>query len=257
MINVTNTINRYARILHFSQSSGFRFFNRLWLAYMPDSVCRKKSHAEVFKLYEKFRKHNRGNNGGDIGRLLSWILNIKHTIDHNKIEGDFAELGVYKGNSAAILAHYATEYARRCYLFDTFQGFSETDLQGIDQSSRIEMFSNTSLDLVQDVIGHPEINACEIIPGHFPDSIPDQLSHTKFAVVSLDCDLYKPTVEALQWFFPRMDHGALIMLHDYSSGLWPGTTKAIDEFCKTHNQHLVLLPDKSGSAFIRVHKTGR
>lgn len=253
MARFSKTLHRYARILNFSRRSGFQFFNHIWKAYTPDSVTKRGLHSEVFCLYEKFRKRNRGNNGGDIGRLFSWILNIKQVIEHEGIAGDFAELGVYRGNTAAILAHYAYEYSRECYLFDTFAGFDAKDLRGVDQASTAGMFSSTSVEIVRDVIGEPQIQTCNIIQGHFPDSLPKELSDKKFALVSLDCDLYEPTVAALKWFFRKMPDGALFMLHDYSSATWLGAQKAIDEFCVREGQNLILMPDKSGSAFIRVN----
>jgi hypothetical protein len=248
----TETINRFTRILHFSQRSGFSFFNRVWKAYTPDSIAHQHQHPEVFELYQRFRRFNKGNNGGDIGRLLTWCLNIKHVLESNRVSGDLAEVGVYKGNSAAILAHYAQHTARTCYLFDTFEGFSQYDTRGSDEHMTPGTFADTSPETVKAVIGEPAIKATKIIPGHFPTSIPAELAEHKFAVVSLDCDLYQPTLAALHWFFTRMDTGALFMVHDYSSGLWPGTTQAVDEFCEQTYQQVVLLPDKSGSAFIRV-----
>ena len=248
------TMNRYARVLHFSKRSGFSFFNRIFKAYTPDSISHRAQHSEIFELYKKFRLYNRGNNGGDIGRLLSWCLNLKHVLYSQQIAGDLAEVGVYKGNSAAILAHYANKTGRTCYLFDTFNGFSSDDTNGTDRQMTPGTFADTSPKTVKTVIGEPEVNSTRIIAGHFPDSIPCELKQHKFAVVSLDCDLYQPTLHALHWFFPRMDTGALFMIHDYSSGLWPGTTQAVDEFCEQTAQQIVLLPDKSGSAFIRVQR---
>ena len=39
--------------------------------------------------------------------------------------------------------------------------------------------------------------------------------------------------------------------HDYSSMYWPGSKRAIDEPCKASGEHIVLMPDKSGSALLR------
>jgi O-methyltransferase len=56
---------------------------------------------------------------------------------------------------------------------------------------------------------------------------------------------------ALAFFYPRMSKGALLIMHDYQSGTWPGATRAIDEFCAEAGQTLILLPDKSGTAVCR------
>ena len=61
-------------------------------------------------------------------------MNIKQVLD-DRIAGDMAELGVYKGNSAALLAYYARMYHRVVLLFDTFEGFDRRDLVGVDESN--------------------------------------------------------------------------------------------------------------------------
>jgi hypothetical protein len=53
----------------------------------------------------------------------------------------------------------------------------------------------------------------------------------RYCAVSLDCDLYDPMKSGLDFFYPRLNRGGILFLHDYSSGHWPGSKKAIDEFC--------------------------
>src|SRR5690242_7388351 len=80
--------------------------NQAYLAYHPDSHCEFASHPEFGELLARFTTYNLSNNGGDIPRLWSLILNIKQILSEG-IEGDFAELGVWRGNTAAVLAYYA------------------------------------------------------------------------------------------------------------------------------------------------------
>src|SRR6266487_5933443 len=80
--------------------------NQVYLAYHPDSHCDYASHPELGELLGRFTAYNLSNNGGDIPRLWSLILNIKQILNEC-MEGDFAELGVWRGNTAAVLAYYA------------------------------------------------------------------------------------------------------------------------------------------------------
>jgi hypothetical protein len=50
-----------------------------------------------------------------------------------------------------------------------------------------------------------------------------------------------------------MERGGVIFVHDYSSGHWPGATRAVDEFCAHNGLVGVLLPDKSGSIVLCKH----
>ena len=229
------------------------YFGRanLWnvfLAYQPDSHATFKSHQEFAYLFTTFTAHNKLNNAGDIARLWSFILNIKQVISE-EIGGDFAELGVWRGNTASVLAYFASQSARRVYLFDTFQGFDKRDLSGVDANKRMA-FADTSLTMVKSVIGECS-NVCEFEKGFFPDSVSDVHRNKQYAIVSLDCDLYEPMKTGLAFFYPLMPKGGLLLLHDYSSLWWDGAKRAIDEFCTVSQEYVVLMPDKSGSAFIR------
>jgi hypothetical protein len=223
----------------------------IFLAYQPDSYSHFEAHPEFQDLLKKFIKFNKGNNSGDVIRLWSFILNIKQILSDN-IEGDFAELGVWRGNTAAVLAHYALQANRKVFLFDTFEGFDKKDLNGIDSDKQMA-FNNTSLKMVKEVIGDCS-ESCEFVKGYFPDSISENHKTKSYAVVSLDCDLYEPMRAGLNFFYPLMPPGGIFLLHDYSSLFWDGSKKAVDEFCKENNENVILMPDKSGSAFIRKSK---
>ena len=225
--------------------------NQVYLAYHPDSHCDYASHPEFGDLLARFTAYNLSNNGGDIPRLWSLILNIKQIIDEG-IEGDFAELGVWRGNTAAVLAYYAHASGRRIFLFDTYEGFKKKDLVGVDANKKSE-FADTSLEMVKEVVGI-DSRQCHYIKGHFPGTILDEHQRSTYAVVSLDCDLYEPMKAGLEFFYPRLSQGGVLFLHDYSSLHWDGAKKAIDELCRKTGEFVILLPDKSGSAFLRKTK---
>ncbi len=225
--------------------------NQVYLAYHPDSHCDYASHPEFGELLARFTAFNLSNNGGDIPRLWSLILNIKQILNEG-IEGDFAELGVWRGNTAAVLAYYAQASGRRVFLFDTYEGFKKKDLVGVDANKKTE-FADTSMEMVRGVVGI-ERRQCHYVKGHFPGSILDEHQRSMYAVVSLDCDLYEPMKAGLDFFYPRMSKGGVLFLHDYSSLHWDGAKKAIDELCCKAGEFVILLPDKSGSAFLRKTK---
>ncbi len=224
---------------------------RLYLGYMPDSFVNHREHLEFRELYVSFTRGNRKNNNGDIARLWSLILNIKSVVEEAGVPGDFAELGVFRGNTSSVLVHYGARYGRKTYLFDTFEGFSEQDLVGVD-GGRPLAFSDTSVAFVKEVIGERNKDGVVFVKGYFPASIPAELDGTQFAVVSLDAILHQPMKAGLEWFYPRMAKGAIFLLHDYSSGEWAGTRQAVDEFCRETGEQCILMPDKSGSAFMRI-----
>jgi len=225
----------------------------LALLHTPDSVRFFNAHPELAELHGRFARLNRVNNGPDIARLWAFVLNIKQVLGEG-VPGDFAELGVWRGNTAAVLAHYARAHGRQVLLFDTFTGFSADDLKGIDADKPME-FADTSIEEVLRTIG--DASCCEFVPGYFPQSLTSEHRSRRFAVVSLDCDLHDPMRAGLEFFYPRLSIGGLLLLHDYSSGHWDGCRLAIDAFCAASGERPVLIPDKSGSAFIRRTQPAR
>lgn len=219
---------------------------KIYMAYRPDSDVIFSCHPEIAKLSEKWVQGNVDRNAGDVPRLYAIILNTKQILDDN-IEGDMAELGVYRGNSAAILAQYARKYGRRLFLFDTFEGFDQRDLVGGDKSQKVE-FADTSLGYVRDIIGNEDVR---FVQGRFPESIPSDLSTSRFCLVHIDCDLYEPAKAGLEFFYPRLSRGGLLIVHDYANPYWAGIKRAVDEYCADITERPVIFGDKSGTAMIR------
>ena len=184
----------------------------------------------------------------DIVRRDMIILLLKRTIENN-IQGDIAELGVYQGHTARLIHHYAPE--RHLHLFDTFTGFCKEDLSKevsyIQDSQTTDCFSDTSVDNVTKLI-RPLNKNVHFYPGYFPNTVPGSLDNVHFSFVHLDADLYKPMIDGLNFFYPQMSHGGIIVCHDYNS--WPGSRRAVDEFCSLNNQIPLPMPDKCGSAVI-------
>jgi len=217
--------------------------------YLPDSFYDFKKYPESQKLYRRWIRNSRVNNRGDLNRFYSLVLNLQQLLDEG-VEGDFAELGVYQGTTASVIAHYAQKGGRKLFLFDTFAGFDRRDLVDIDAPETSD-FSDTSFAAVSRFVGHGDI--CSYCVGYFPESLSDEAKNSLFAFVHLDCDLYKPMSDALRFFWPRLSSGGLLFLHDYSSGHWEGAKKAVEEFCCATGNFVVLLPDKSGTAVVRKH----
>jgi O-methyltransferase len=84
--------------------------------------------------------------------------------------------------------------------------------------------------------------------GRFPATITPEIERIEFAFVHLDADLFEPTMAGLEFFYPRVPAGGVIVIHDYNA--WPGARRAVDEFCAGKRVFPIPMPDKSGSAVI-------
>lgn len=161
----------------------------------------------------------------------SFLANFAQEIYRQNIPGSVAEAGVFRGEFAKLINQYFPD--RKLYLFDTFSGFDDRDIAceaGYDTDlERGEYFKETSVDLVMSKMKHPQ--NVVIRQGYVPESL-DGIDD-KFCFVNLDMDLYKPTLEALRWFYPRMNARGGILIHDYfDTNSFPNLKKGIIEFAK-------------------------
>lgn len=182
----------------------------------------------------------------DFNRMASLQL-AAEDIKRRNIPGQVAEVGVYKGSFAAFINAMFPD--RKLYLFDTFEGFDSRDLADEQQRNLYsggQDFSETSVELVLAELPHRE--QCIPCKGYFPESA----AHIdeRFAFVSLDTDLYAPIYSGLQYFYPRLNHGGVIFVHDFNNALYPGAKEAVIAFCDEHMIGYAQLPDGGGTAVI-------
>jgi O-methyltransferase len=217
-------------------------------------------------------------------RFFNWWFQVER-LKKDGIPGDFAELGVYKGESAKIL--HLMDPSRTFHLYDTFEGFKAEDLEGETGEAATyttRNFADTSVEAVRRYLGDSDTFVFHIgrfqasssrfaVPGsQFPVKTETDLSSLRssgqarypkpeidrelrtanrelFALVNLDVDLYAPTKAGLEYFYPRLSPGGVIFIHDYNYK-WPGIIKAVDEFVSTVPETLIMVPDMQGTAMI-------
>lgn len=138
-----------------------------------------------------------------------------------------AEIGAYKGGSAYLIASLSQQPFFVC---DSFEGLPELTEQDIEDKPRHRKGDFTSsLNEVQDFLKN--FNNVNILKGFFPNQdIHEEMYHKTYSFVHLDVDLYQPTLDCLNFFYPRMTKGGIIVSDDYKWVATPGVKKAFDEF---------------------------
>ncbi len=167
------------------------------------------------------------------------------------IAGAFAEVGVYKGETALIIHEMDT--TRNLHLFDTFEGFVQTDLDketSKEEKYKTSNFADTNLQTVKSLFTNTD--TVYFYKGYFPETTKEMKEET-FALVHLDADLYQPTIAALHYFYPRLSAGGVIIVHDYNHN-WEGVVRAVNEFKKTIPESFVELSDRAGSVMMIRNK---
>lgn len=202
----------------------------------------------IINTMEKLgRKRLLDTSDGDYVRRSTLELMASEIYSKN-LSGNVAELGVYQGGFARILNEVFSD--RLLYLFDTFEGFDQKDIEEEllhDYSkSSTRTFSNTSADAVLQSMPHPE--NCIIKKGYFPHTTQD--IDDAFSFVSIDADLFNPTYEGLKYFYLRLVKGGYILIHDYNNIDYLGVKDAVKQFCNEFGIPYFPLSDICGSVCI-------
>jgi O-methyltransferase len=154
-----------------------------------------------------------------------------------KIPGDMAEIGTFLGASAALIASSAPD--RAVHVFDTFEGLPQP---GASEESLGEWSHAGALNAGYDGVKRylSKWRNISLYKGEFPRCAPSFLNNSRFSFVHLDVDLYRGTRESLEWFYPRMSRGGILLTHDYS--FCDGVRRAFDEFFADKPEPMIELP---------------
>lgn len=171
-------------------------------------------------------------------------------IRKRNISGSVAEVGVFRGEFAQFINKAFPD--KKCYLFDTFEGFEANEAlnemkNGNCTEAFVQAYKQTNVGMVLQRMKYLE-NVI-IKQGFFPESLNGL--EDKFAFVSLDVDFEDSIYEGLKYFYPRMENGGYIFIHDYSSSLL-GVEKAVDRYEKDLGTLLHKMPlcDANGTLVV-------
>ena len=151
--------------------------------------------------------------------------------------GDFLEVGCFQGSSTKLICEMKGN-DRSFYVCDTFEGLPESTEK--DKGVHRKAQYACSLESVSTYLS--AYKNVHFVKGFFPDSaagvIPED---SQFAFVHLDVDLYESTLKSLEYAYPRLVSGAVILSHDYS--ILAGVKAAVHEFLEVHPEcALIELP---------------
>lgn len=183
---------------------------------------------------------------------INFIKTLALKFAENGIKGAVAELGVFRGDTAKYINHIFKE--SEFFLLDTFEGFDERDCKAENQSSFSKAnnndFSLTSLDLVKSKM--PYVEKCHFLKGYFPETAVGIPQNTQFKFVNLDVDLYQPILSGLEFFYPRLSGGGVILIDDYFHPYYTGVKMAVDQWCVKASFRPMPIGDGFSCAIIKL-----
>ena len=160
------------------------------------------------------------------------------------IPGDLVECGVYYGGSTrAVIRTLQSlgESGRRVFMYDSFAMFTgpqaedDVTFDGRAISGRRERFRDVAVANVQE-LGYPD-GLLHVVEGNVEESLPRH-THRAIALLRLDTDTYHSTRAELDYLFPAVSPGGVLIVDDY--GHARGARRAVDEYFATVGGPILL-----------------
>lgn len=152
------------------------------------------------------------------------------------LEGEMAEVGVFQGGSSKIICE--AKRNRSLHLFDTFSGLPQVSEKDTHFGMKYwchNQFNNTNEDSVKEYLS--KYDNVFTYSGKFPET-GKSIIEKKFSFVHLDVDLYESTKNCLDFFYPNLINGGIILTHDYHTD---GVKSAFEEFKKNKSIPVIEL----------------
>jgi O-methyltransferase len=204
------------------------------------------THQDAKKSF-RFSKDTTGTTSKKLDGLMwrHWIVSycINFIFKFAKTDFyNFVECGVGEGLTAFYALHEikANTEKAKMYLYDSWDAMKSEDL--LPSESHYEgRYKNLELDTTkqnlskfQDILVYHK--------GYIPSSFTVSESPDSIVYLSIDLNSAKPTLATLEYFFPKLLPGGIILFDDYGQIGYSDTRKIIDKFFHDKPGILMKLP---------------
>lgn len=159
-----------------------------------------------------------------------YARNLLQELDEKNVDGSIVEFGVFNGDwlETLIDAREAIKSPRDVWGFDSFEGLPNTTEHDLDCWKQGDYAYD--YELVAKRLRANERPWLNLKKGWFADTLPQSVSLSNIAYARIDCDLYGPTVECLDFLTDRLSDGAILVFDDWTYDASKGETKAFIEW---------------------------
>jgi O-methyltransferase len=173
------------------------------------------------------------------------LWGLSRMLVRQKVPGAFVECGVWLGGSTGVmgLALKSMQDNRQLHLFDSFEGLPEPgpndgerakDYSGGRAEGRLSTISRCEATLEQVrkfLFDRLRLDSGDVQfhVGWFQQTVPAMATQLgQLAMLRLDGDWYESTRICLEYLYPKLSRGGVLILDDYYC--WEGCRKATDEY---------------------------
>jgi hypothetical protein len=224
------------------------------LTYNQDGLATR--HNADFMREPRFAEAYRaGLENAPPGTQVEWRVHVALWCASQaaQLEGDFVECGVHTGIlSGAVMTwlDFAREASRRFWLFDTWQGIPQEQMSEEEKRFGVAAMNRKYQDgdeihagVVRKFARWP--NAV-VVRGRVPESLEAMKTGAKVAYASIDMNVAAAEIAAIEFLWPRLVPGALVLLDDYGWAAHVNQKRAWDAFARERGVAILALPTGQG-----------
>lgn len=165
------------------------------------------------------------------------------------LPGDFVECGVHTGGLSLAICRYIdfNSTGKAFYLFDTFTGIPDDQMADEEKPFRTEenrmYYAQDSYETaLKNFEPYPKVR---LVRGRVPDTL-QSIGIDAVSYLSLDMNVAAPEVAALEFFWPKLSVGAIVLLDDYGWTHYRPQKVALDKFAAKQDVEIATLPTGQG-----------
>jgi O-methyltransferase len=140
--------------------------------------------------------------------------------------GSILEVGVWRGGTGCLIASAVPDVP--VYLCDTFAGVPKGKISSADATYSGGEHADTSEEIAHALIASLKLAHIHILKGVFPEET-GHLCTGPLRFVHVDVDVYQSGKDVLNWAWPRLISGGIIVFDDYGFESCSGITKLVEE----------------------------
>ncbi|HEY5947381.1 MAG TPA: TylF/MycF/NovP-related O-methyltransferase [Kofleriaceae bacterium] len=164
-----------------------------------------------------------------------------------KLAGDFVECGVNTGIYSLAICEYLdfNKLDKSFYLFDTYAGIPDEQMTDSERPKREAHRSHypDCYELVKQNFA-PFPRAIPV-RGKVPDTL-TTVKIDRVAYLSIDMNITLPERAAIEYFWPKLTPGALVVLDDYAWRGYEEQKDSMDAFARSVGVEILALPTGQG-----------
>ncbi len=172
-------------------------------------------------------------------KRLADVRHCLETVLGDDIPGDLIETGVWRGGVTILMRGILDAWNdpdRRVWVADSFKGLPAPDpADPADAGHDLSGVATLAVTADQVRANFERYGLLDdrvrFLEGWFSDTLP-QAPIEQLALLRLDGDLYRSTMDALEALYPKLTVGGYVIVDDY--GAWEPCREAVDEYRAIH-----------------------